>query len=274
MKSGITNLFFLLPAGIASLLSASDSNAPVPEESETSPVFWNAEKEQALIARREDSTTWDMHMFENDQAFSLINDLFPFSSGVFPVPRYELVGKDSFRGVGNFGYPGGEGLEEHIGEQRILYNCFYVGESPVNKEYLNGKPDEVFFQIIVLTDFVDTVNYSHLSSEIVSRNHPHYVGQGYYKTQHGIIDYSAFLTADRNAYALINMRLFDLRQGKTILIAPHTDGSYRSMQLASPLQSHEEIEKYTRELLQEPRIRSFFTAPGTLQSGQLTHSKH
>lgn len=227
-------------------------------------TYWSVEKEEALLADRQDATKWDMNMFENDIQDLMTDTDLPFESGVFPTPYYDLIGKDSFKGVGNFGFAGGNGFEKKIGDKTILYNSFFVGASAINKQFIGEKKNEMFFQIIVLTDFVDTLNYTHLLSEIVSRNHPHYLGQGYYKTKNNKIDYLAFITANQDAYAIVNMRYFDLKFGRTLLIAPQKDNSFRSMQIKSPKLSSNEIEDYTDKLLKEQDIINFFTSSGNI----------
>lgn len=226
--------------------------------------FWTTEKEETHLLNRQDSSKWDMNLFNNDLQNMMEETDLPLESGVFPTPKYDLIGKGSFKGVGNFGYAGGKGFEKKIANKTILYNSFFVGASDVNRHFIGEKNNEVFFQIIVLTDFVDTINYTHLLSEIVSRNHPHYIGQGFYKTKNSKIDYLAFITADQNAYAIINMRLFDLNFGKTILIAPQKDHTFRSMQIKSPKISNEEIEDYTDKLLKQQDIIDFFTQSGNI----------
>ncbi len=222
-----------------------------PEENQTSSLGFH-------LANREDYTKWDTAMFRSDMENRMDMDL-PFTSGVFPVPRYELHGEGSFKGLGNFGYPGGEGMEIKLDDKTLLFNSFFVKRNAINEAYLkDDKEDEVFFHIIVLTDFVDTLNYSHVLSEVVSRNHPDYIGQGFYKTTNNRIDYSAFITADRNAYAIVDMRLFDLTKGKTILIAPQKDKSLRSMQIDSPPMSSKEIEAYTKALVVRKGVKEFF----------------
>lgn len=226
--------------------------------------FWTDAKNRQRLLDREDSTKWDMEMFANDTANMHQETQLPISNGVFPVPFYDLAGKGSFKGLGNYGLPGGPGMEKKSGNKTVLYNSFFVNRSDVNRDYTGEGKNEIFFQIIVLTDFVDTVDYSHLKSEIVSRNHPDYVGQGFYITRNSKITYTAFITAGRDAYAIINMRLFDLTRGKTIVIAPRKDGTFRSMQVKSPALSSETIDSYTDKLLKEPAIMRFLQAPGNI----------
>jgi hypothetical protein len=181
------------------------------------------------------------------------------------LPKYNLLAENSFKGVGNFGFPGGENSEFKINEKTILFNSFFAGKNHFNENYIDhSEADEIFFQIIILTDFVDTLNYKHLSSEVISRNHPDYFGQGFYKTKNAKIDYVAFLTADRSSYAIINTRLFDLKYGKTILIAPQRNKSLRSMQINSPKLSSKQVEDYTKKLLDREDIKLFFNAKGNI----------
>jgi hypothetical protein len=216
------------------------------------------------IANRQDPAKWDTSMFRSDLE-NLMDMNLPFTSGVFPVPKYELQGEGSFKGLGNFGYPGGEGIELKVDDKSLLFNSFFVKKNTINEQYIEaGNDDEVFFHIIVLTDFVDTVDYTHTMSEVVSRNHPDYIAQGFYKTSNNRIDYTAFITADRNAYAIVDMRLFDLTKGKTILIAPLKDKSLRSMQIDSPPMSSKEIETYTKELVKQKDVREFFVGEGSI----------
>ena len=261
MKSIVVLTLALMLLSCSSSLEregAADINRP----NESAQAYWSKEKEAAHISRRQDSTTWDKEMLATDLQYQMEKTLLPFQSGVFPNPHYDLVGEGSFKGVGNFGLSGGDDNELKLGDKTILYNAFYVGASEVNQAFLGEKKDEVFFQIMVLTDFVDTVNYSHVLSEVVSRNHPHYIAQGSYKTKASSIDYAAFITADRNAYAIVNMRLFDLNLGKTILIAPQKDGSFRSMQLPSPPLSKDDVEGYSKQLLLREEVQDFFNQEG------------
>ena len=60
------------------------------------------------------------------------------------------------------------------------------------------------------------------------------------------------------------MRLFDLEDGKTILIAPQKDMSLRSMQIKSPDLSNKGIDTYTDELLKDEEVIQFFTKKGNI----------
>ncbi|GAB5408530.1 MAG: hypothetical protein BalsKO_08950 [Balneolaceae bacterium] len=111
-----------------------------------------------------------------------------------------------------------------------------------------------------MTDSVDLKGYSHTKVFVSSRNHPHYVGQGFVKTKSNEIDFMSFLTADRNGYAIVNMRLFDLRIGRIVLIAPQKDGTLRSLQLDSEIMSSEEMDDHMKNLMSNDKtVIDFFT---------------
>ncbi len=234
------------------------------ELTSTKDANWTLEKEHEHLQNRNDSTTWDNAQFLTDlEARNILPPNKPFEVGVFPTPSFALLGEKSFGGVGTFGI-NGDGDEKHIQDKIILYNSFFVGMSDITKPFVGDENERVFFQIILLTNFVDTANYTHQQKLAFSRNHPDYMGQGQYKTQQNTIQYVAFLRPNQDSYAIINMRLFNLKQGRTILIAPQKDGSLRSMQIDSPPLTSAQIDQYTDKLLKQKEVEDFFTYHGNI----------
>lgn len=220
---------------------------------------WNLEKERIHNENRNDSTTWSSKVWTDDTLnFELKGK--PIISGVFPVPKYELI-DSTFNGLGYSGNWTGYDFKD----KKIVYHSLHVAKNGVNKEFISDKANEVFFTIAVLTDSVDLKGYTHTDVGITSRNHPHYAGQGFVKTKFNEIEFVSFITADRNNYAVINMRLFDLKIGRIVLIAPQKDGTLRSLQLNSPIMSSEEIDKYIEELMSnDKKVIDFFTKAGNI----------
>ncbi|MDQ2178361.1 hypothetical protein [Marinifilum sp. D714] len=220
---------------------------------------WNLEKERIHNKNRNDSIKWSSKNWQAD----IHNFTFegkPMRNGVFPVPDYDLS-DTTFNGLGNSGNWKGFDLKD----KKIIYHSFYVNKNATNKQYINCKPNEVFFTIAILTDSIDLKKYSHTNVSVTSRNQPHYVGQGFVKTKSNEIDFISFLTADRNGYAIVNMRLFDLRIGRIILIAPQQDGTLRSLQLDSPIMSSDEIGEHLETLMSnDKKIIEFFTKPDNI----------
>lgn len=214
--------------------------------------FWNIQKREEYLNNLNDSTTWNHQMLNNDKQMIGIGDLGPFKIGVFPVPNYDLLGNDSFKGIGN------TNKNFKLGKKTLIMNSFFVAKNQLNKERLKEKKDEVFFQIIVLTDTLDTVNYNLNKSIAISRNHPDYVAQGFVKTKHNTIDYFAFKTIENETYAIVNTRLFNLNFGKTILIAPQKDSTLRSLQIKSPKLDSHSILDYTKDFIKNNEVNLFF----------------
>lgn len=223
------------------------------KEDNTSEIFWTPAKAEEHYKNQNDSLKWDNNMFSID--LKSVNDKYnlPMTYGVFPVPKYNLLGANSFKGLGS------AGNQKKIKSKDILYRSFYVKKNDLNKKELGAKKSRVFFSIIVLTDTLDLKNYNLSSSVVISRNHPNYVGQGMYKTKNNKIDYLAFETADNNSYAIVNMRLFNLKFGNTILIAPKKDKSLRSLQIKMPLTEFEELDRKIDSLIKEDYVIDFFT---------------
>lgn len=258
----------ILILSIATALSCTDNknekNDVEKNTNNSGGVVFSDSLRTLIVAKRQDSSFWDTEMLKSDLSSKNNRSTGPFTFGAFPVPRYDLIGKGTFAGLGNFGYNGAGTYYKNIKDKTILYNSFFVKKNKLNENRLKKIGNEIFFQILVLTDTIDSVNFSHVGSEIISRNHPDYVGQGFYKTKNSKIEYVAFTTPEDESYAIVNTRLFNLNFGKTILVAPQKDGSLRSMQIESPQLSSEEINRYTDKLLQEEGIVEFFTKPGNI----------
>lgn len=118
---------------------------------------------------------------------------------------------------------------------------------------------------MTLTNFVDTINRTHGGSYISSRNNPDVVCEGYFKAQNNDeVDYMAFLTGNREEFAVVNMKLFDLKNGRTILVAPQKDHSLRFLQIPTPIISNTEIQNFITGVLEQEKVKTFFLNKGNL----------
>lgn len=230
--------------------------------------IWTKERAEEHLKNQSDSKKWDMELFKIDlntvKKRAEKPSKNPITFGAFPVPKYEFVKGANFRGLGNYWFNGSNGRVKKIGDKSLVYNTFFIGKNSMNSKYIGNKDSEVFFQIVVLTDYANSKNEGRASSHVTSRNHPHYIGEGMFQTKNTKIDYTAFITADRNSYAIVNMRLFDLSLGQTILIAPQKDKSLRSLQLNMPNLSYNEIDSYMNNILKRKDVIKFFTKKGNI----------
>lgn len=214
--------------------------------------FWNDSIARQHRARMQDSTAWDLRLLEQDKTTTGR----PFAFGAFPVPRYDLL-KGTYHGVRMT--VGIRDTEDGSG-RHFVFPALGVNRTDLNEPYVRDKSSEMFFMLCVLTDAqIDTVDYTHARGHMISRNNPHYIGEGYVKLADGEIDYMAFITAERRQYAVVNMRLFDLDDGRVVLIAPQKDGTLRSMQVQpEEIIDGESVNDFLNGLLGKPEIRRFF----------------
>jgi hypothetical protein len=182
---------------------------------------------------RVDAATWDTAMFALDLSFNQSRVTAPMTVGTYPTPDYNSLKKNSFHGVGTY-YNDFDWNNSHI-----LHSTFYYKSKDNNETKENP-----FFTIVSICDVIDTVEYSHVQNEIISRNHPDYIGQGRMKCMDQNIDYMAFHTKNKDQYAIVNMRLFNLSNGNLIFIKPMPDGSFRSMQLNPAFHSLDDIDTF------------------------------
>ena len=231
-------LFLVLQLSTLCFSQSNDSNLQ---------INWTKERRVQYLENAKDSTTWDLEKLNIDKKLIGLDMAGPFELAAFPVPKYELTGGTKDIGNGYFG------KTIAIADKVIYMNAFFAGHNPINASVLKDRKDEIYFHIIVLTNN-ENVDANAIAT---SRNYPDFFGQGYVKLASSTIEYSAFITAERNYYAIINTKLFDLNFGKTILVKPQSDGTLRFLQVASPQLSKASVMEYTKQLLKTDETKTF-----------------
>lgn len=183
---------------------------------------------ERLKQNRENSSTWNEEMYQNDSAFHQQQKLSQF---VFHTPKYELI--RPFCGVGSVVFSGGEENEVEMEGKHVLYQAFY------SKSCSESNNFPLFFQIVVALDEIDTVNYSHFSSTVVSRNHPDVLGSGSFTEFGKTIPYEAFHFWNGNDIAVINQRIFHLELGNLILLRVNKNGEIFTQQIDGEMMTSE-----------------------------------
>lgn len=221
---------------------------------------WNEFQKQQL-RNQEDSTTWSKELLQRDIDDSLSNKKEkPFPKGAFPVPKYEFAGYYRFKGAGTSG-----GVFPSYYGKKLAYRFYFKNKTEATKDLLNDKPNEAFFIIVTLIGYADTAKGSNGGSLISSRNNPDVLCEGYFKAQNNDeVDYMAFITGNREEFAVVNMKLFDLKNGRIILVAPQKDHSLRFFQVPTPLISSNEVQSFLNKLLEQDKIKAFFLGNGSL----------
>lgn len=176
---------------------------------------------------------------------------YPLHSSPFPTPVYTTTGN------------GVKGSEFHILDRKIIGQSAFVNRGS-HSEFLfrdEISTGAVYFTILSIDDGVQNPN----PVEASSRNHPHYFAQGSINsTSKSKVDWVAIQTADQNAYAIVNGRIFDLKVGRVILAAPQTDGSVRFYQTTEQPLTLEELDPYLNKLIKDQKVIEFFTGKGNI----------
>ena len=237
------------------LLAADVSLALTPQESRQK--FWTEAKRKEMFERKYDPSTWDMEMFREDMEGHKNNKRpVKSSSSNFPspVPKYSNFG-------GAIAWPSFE-----LDQKTIRGVMFSWGKYDVNKHLAVNESHNLicYFNLFVLTD----LEQKDKAIDMASRNYPHVLSTGKQKTSVGDVDWVHVGMADGNNLAIINQRIFDLKFGKTVLVAPQRDGSLRFMQREAPASYDFYDENYQKEFLRElrsdPDVVEFFTNVNTI----------
>lgn len=114
--------------------------------------------------------------------------------------------------------------------------------------YPNPDSDEVSLEMaffVVTDDSLTSEN-----SFVQSRNYPYLTAQGMMCFGQHTFDWIFVQSPQENAYLFVNMKLFDLQFGKTVLVYPQADGSFYYRQLNLDPAGYTDLEKYQAEVIE------------------------
>ncbi len=234
-------------------------------------IQWTKELRLKHISNTQNPATWDMDRLNNDNTPpepvpGFPQRPLPISKGPFPAPDYDSIAMSSFKGLGMalpLPLPAYPDMKLTVGGKDVVYASFFANDNPFYQS--QSRSDRVFFTLITVTDTLDENGYAVGAGQISSRNHPDYIGQGFFQTKSGKIDFTAFTTPEGEEYAIVNMRLFHLKYGNVILVAPQKDGTFRSMQLnESEMSSEENYERIKSQILKRSDVIEFFSENGVI----------
>lgn len=214
---------------------------------------WTLNDAKAFAQKFNDTTAWDIENLNFD--ISYIDSFppmdFPLKNSPFPTPAYESPGN------------GTAGINLEIEGKQLKGHAVQIAKG-AHSEYLfenTGENYVSYFVLITLADSLDLINPVLASS----RNHPHYTAQGSLNTNtDSRVDWVAAQLADGMAYAMVNMRYFDLRAGRVILAAPQKNRSIHFLQLDAPLMDNTQRTDFVEKLKDNPQVVEFFTKAGAI----------
>lgn len=227
---------------------------------------WTSEWQKQFLSDRENPEKWDSSQYIEDlQNLSKYRHS-PLRMGAFPVPNYGLY-------PGTFDGVAAANFDIHLPSgQRIA--CVVSGNSKTALNASRINDIDFFFILAVVTDLPqDTISYDDVNVDVISRNHPDVISQGYVRTsQTDKIDFVSFRAANNDAYAVVNMRLFNLNYGNIVIIVPQEDGSLRSMQInTDELLTFQTFRQYITSLFTENEKVNKFINTRRDEFSQLIH---
>lgn len=257
-------LFCLLSVGSSTILAQQESIANQEPQARKKPnqsaaneqeTFWNLEKSKKHAADYNSPGTWDMKTLEKETKSHKKNPPadYPLFPSPFPTPKYDSPGN------------GNGPIQTKIGNAQIIGQYVTIGKDEHSQHLFKNPTDQYvsYFTILTISDGKGKSN----PVSATSRNHPHYLSQGSLNTStRSRVDWVAVQLADKNAYATVNSRIFDLRVGRVILAAPQSDGSIRFYQLDAPAMNTKEREAYIESLKKNKKVVAFFSTKSNIGS--------
>lgn len=172
-----------------------------------------------------DSSKWDMDLFKQDlELYQRIPDIFdglPLTKSPFPVAYYDYAVSS---------VP----MKIEVGKQVI--KGVRIGE------FENPDSDKVIdkLTLLILTENIDADD----NVLVESRNYPYLTAQGTFQETHSKYDWIFTASPDGFSALFVNMKLFDLRFGETVIIYPQSDKSFLYDQIDDSPNNYKNVEDY------------------------------
>ncbi len=225
--------------------SCQERSAAVADTAGEESLEWNFEMLNQRAAQHLDSSNWDKQIFVADietyHRHAEIFQSYPLNKSPFPVAEYDYA---------VFSVPF---VIEHDGS---ILKGVRIGE------YKNPESEEVIdkLTLLVLTNCRD----SEESTLVDSRNYPYLTAQGYFKVSNNEYDWVFSSSPDGFATLVLNMKLFDLRFGETIVIYPQKDRSFLYHQIDDSPGNYDRFEEFERSIIQNERLVDQLTSGGNI----------
>ncbi|MFK8165041.1 MAG: hypothetical protein AB8H12_21530 [Lewinella sp.] len=183
---------------------------------------WTDADRKAYAHRNDNPANWDSTMLAEDLEWHLEPASWPTTPAIASIPS--PVADYSW------GYCALRNLEITLGGKKVQgWNVGYAQDSFRMQNFTSKDAYyQSFFTLLVITDWPQSANRA---GHIISRNYPHYLCTGKFKTSTGDLDWVQMQLADGQNFAIVAQRYFDLTQGRTLLAAQQKDGSLRFLQV-------------------------------------------
>ncbi|MBB3124551.1 hypothetical protein FHS04_002074 [Mesoflavibacter sabulilitoris] len=197
---------------------------------------WSIQKLKDRAIQHLDSSKWDKELFIQDiETYNKYSDIFnsyPLNKSPFPVDKYDYA-------VSSIPFT--------IEKDSIIFKGVRIGE------YENPESEKVIdkLTLLILSNDKDLEE----NTLVESRNYPYLTAQGIFKVTNNEYDWVFLASPDGFSTLLINMKLFDLRFGETIIIYPQMDKSFLYDQLEESPNNYEDFEDFKKVILNNSIIK-------------------
>ena len=231
-------LIITIPFLFASCQALEKSVSPAEK---TEAHSWNIEKLNSKASEHLDSTKIDVLLFKQDiETYDKYQDVFqsyPLNKSPFPVAVYDYA-------VSYFPFS--------IEKDGKIIKGVKIGEcEDPDCEKITYK-----LTLLVLTNDLEAEELTMVDS----RNFPYLTAQGVFKVSNNEYDWVFSSSPDGFSTLLVNMKLFDLRFGETVVIYPQVDKSFLYEQIKDSPNKYKNFDEFKEALMNNPKVKNQLTS--------------
>lgn len=197
---------------------------------------WNIEKLSFRANQHLDRSKWDLELLNQDietyNKYSEIFKSYPLNKSPFPVAEYDYA-------VSSIPFV--------IESDSVVFKGVRIGE------YENPESEKIIDKLIllILTNDKDAEE----NTLVDSRNYPYLTAQGIFKVTNNQFAWVFSASPDGFSTLILNMKLFDLRFGETIIIYPQTDKSFIYEQIKDSPNNYRNFEDFQKSVIANPKVK-------------------
>ncbi len=207
---------------------------------------WNTESLNKKAAEQLDSTKWDVSLFKQDietyEKYTAVFQSYPLNKSPFPIATYEYAVTY---------IPFTLKIDEHI------FKGVKVGEC----EDFDCENIAFKLTLLVLTNDIN----SEENTLVDSRNFPYLTAQGIFEVKNNEFDWVFSASPDGFSTLMLNMKLFDLRFGETIIIYPQKDKSFLYEQIKDSPNNYENFEEFKKKIIDNLKVKNQLNSKNNIQ---------
>lgn len=196
---------------------------------------WNIEKLSHRAAQHLDTTKWDIKLFNQDietyNQYSEIFQSYPLNKSPFPVAEYDYAVSS---------------IPFLIEIDSAIFKGVRIGE------YENPEGEKIIDRLTLL--ILTNDKNAEENTLVDSRNYPYLTAQGIFKVKNNEFDWVFSASPDGFSTLLLNMKLFDLRFGETIVIYPQTDKSFHYEQIRDSPNNYGNFGDFEKSIVNNPKV--------------------